>query len=489
MRFSLKKKTVILLVTITALLSSAIIIVSGNFFGDITDDLYKNRAKDMSNTVAAIVDVEAAGKLRDNVLSIYDKTEKKVLSDEWGSPEFNAYIAEFSEIEKTPEFGALREQMRSIQDVNDVDCVYLCCVDTERKYVVYLVDAAYEEVCPPGCIDVLYEENWGILDDPSVGLTPYTTKTEQYGWLVTAGAPVYGKDGSIICYACADVSMDSLKAEQREFMLALTALLAVLTILICIAGIMVVDHIIVRPINMLSTAAAGYSHNNQNGLDRIDIRTKDEIGSLYISLKQMTRDINKYIDNLISTTNELARARNKADRMDRLAHKDALTGVWSKLAYEKKVDELTEEIQRGNCRFGIAVADMNNLKKLNDTYGHEKGDLAIKKMCSIICDVFKRSPVYRYGGDEFVIVLKNKDLENVDALVQEFNDRIDATAGLPWEKVSAAIGYAVYDGDDTVNDVFRRADYSMYERKKDMKHLMKKKKKAAEKKERETKGK
>ncbi|MDO5703278.1 MAG: GGDEF domain-containing protein, partial [Lachnospiraceae bacterium] len=281
-----------------------------------------------------------------------------------------------------------------------------------------------------------------------------------------------------------DISMESIRAEQTNFVLSMSALIAVLTILICIVGIMIVDHIIIKPINMLSTAASGYSHHNQNGLDRININTKDEIESLYISLKQMTCDINMYIGDLMSTTNELALARTKADRMDRLAHKDALTGVWSKLAYERKVDELTDDLRSGQGTFGIAVVDMNNLKKLNDTYGHEKGDIAIKKMCSIICDVFGHSQVYRYGGDEFVVILKNRDIENADALVKEFNIRSEATTGRPWEKVSAAIGYAVYDGDDTVNDVFRRADSNMYERKKEMKHQLKKKKKAVEKKDR-----
>ena len=115
------------------------------------------------------------------------------------------------------------------------------------------------------------------------------------------------------------------------------------------------------------------------------------------------------------------------------------------------------------------MVDMNGLKQLNDTYGHEKGNEAIRRTCSLICDVFKHSPVYRFGGDEFVVVIRERDYDDIEELVKQFNTSAEATEGQPWEKVNAAIGYALYAGEDTVEDVFRRADHIMYEQKKEMK--------------------
>ena len=172
------------------------------------------------------------------------------------------------------------------------------------------------------------------------------------------------------------------------------------------------------------------------------------------------------------TSNELSQTRIKASQMDELAHRDALTGVGSKLAYNREVQALTAEMARGDARFGIVMIDLNWLKKLNDSYGHEKGDIAIRKICSMICSVFDENAVYRLGGDEFAVILRGDDCAGVEHLVAEFKTLVDASensGGEPWEAVSAAIGYALYDGDDTVNDVFRRADYSMYECKKSMK--------------------
>ena len=112
---------------------------------------------------------------------------------------------------------------------------------------------------------------------------------------------------------------------------------------------------------------------------------------------------------------------------------------------------------------------MNDLKRLNDTYGHEQGNVAIKKTCSLICDVFAHSPVYRFGGDEFVVVIKDRDYDSIEERITQFDEAAKAMKGEPWERVNAAIGYALYNGEDTVIDVFRRADHIMYERKKKMK--------------------
>ena len=108
---------------------------------------------------------------------------------------------------------------------------------------------------------------------------------------------------------------------------------------------------------------------------------------------------------------------------------------------------------------------------MNDLYGHDKGDQAIKNICSIICDVFQHSPVYRFGGDEFVVILKGRDYANAENLVRQFTLEQQSRSGMPWEKPKAAIGYAVYDDrkDTSVESVFQRADAIMYERKKEMK--------------------
>ena len=471
MKRSLRTKTVFLIVLIAFILSAVSTVVSTQVIRRYIDTTYQERAVDISETIAAVLDVEKTAALKNAVMSIFNATDEKVFSDAWGTPEFDAYIALYSHLEQSEEFTFLRRQLRSIQDVNDVDCVYLAAIDIPTESFIYLVDAAYEEECPPGCIDPLYEANKELLTDPSIGFLPYITNTDPYGWLITAGVPVYAADGEILCYAMVDVSMDYIRAQQTQFTLIYCLILVVLTIGISLLSIWAVNRTIIHPINLLSNAAAHYSAQQEDNsvLDQLPIRSKDEIQSLYSSLLKMVQNTRSYIDSLKETKQELTRTRIEADEMNELAHKDALTGVGSKLAFDQQAFELAEEMRQGTARYGIVMVDMNDLKRMNDTYGHERGNDAIRKTCSLICDVFVHSPVYRFGGDEFVVVVKGRDYDNIEELIQKFHEEVQASDGQPWEKINAAVGYALYSGEDTVDDVFRRADHLMYEQKKEMK--------------------
>ena len=271
------------------------------------------------------------------------------------------------------------------------------------------------------------------------------------------------EDHKVIGYAMVDISMDKIRAQQAGFIRVLTLTLAAMTIVISILAILAVNHSIIRPINMLSHAAASYSagKNDVSEIDSMKIRTRDEIESLYMSIRKMLHDITSYIDNLVATTNELSQTRNKADAMTELAHTDALTGVGSMLSYERKKEELSE----GDGRYGIVMADLNNLKTINDTDGHSKGDEAIRKVCAALCDAYKHSPVYRIGGDEFVVVVTGRDYDQIGERAEDFKRNMVQSGG----GISAAIGYALHEEGESVEDVFRRADSTMYENKKRMK--------------------
>ena len=83
--------------------------------------------------------------------------------------------------------------------------------------------------------------------------------------------------------------------------------------------------------------------------------------------------------------------------------------------------------------FAIVVLDVNDLKVINDTEGHEAEDKCICDACEIICRTFKRSPVYRIGGDEFVVISQNEDYERSDDLtgiIAKYNEEALKTGGL-----------------------------------------------------------
>ena len=154
-----------------------------------------------------------------------------------------------------------------------------------------------------------------------------------------------------------------------------------------------------------------------------------------------------------------------------LAYKDALTGVKSKLAYAEFESKKNSDIEnRRNLEFAVAVFDVNGLKEINDTLGHKRGDQFIMDACAIICEHFKHSPVFRIGGDEFVVLHERDDFDNRAELTESFNRKMEYPDDPEWPIV-IAMGITDYaDGQDkSLYDVFVRADQLMYERKKELK--------------------
>jgi diguanylate cyclase (GGDEF)-like protein len=152
----------------------------------------------------------------------------------------------------------------------------------------------------------------------------------------------------------------------------------------------------------------------------------------------------------------------------REANLDALTGVKNRHAYLETEERLNLQIaKRRAAGFAIVILDVNDLKKVNDTVGHKAGDQYLRDACRIICGIFKRSPVFRIGGDEFVSVIQGADYECIEELMGKMRDH-NAKA-LQTGGIVIACGMSKYDGDAGVALVFDRADQNMYENKVDLK--------------------
>ena len=159
-----------------------------------------------------------------------------------------------------------------------------------------------------------------------------------------------------------------------------------------------------------------------------------------------------------------------------LAYRDSLTGLRNTNSYWAWITDFDKEIESGEIVFGVLVFDINYLKETNDRYGHDVGNKLIVSAARIISDVFKRSPVFRIGGDEFLVILRNRDLDGLEELLKNFDDEcLNKSVDIDKESipVSIAKGFARYDSkkDASFIDVFNRADDAMYENKREIKGL------------------
>ncbi len=164
----------------------------------------------------------------------------------------------------------------------------------------------------------------------------------------------------------------------------------------------------------------------------------------------------------------------KLDEAIMRANKDPLTGVKNMTAYTETVGEITRKIaNKEELEFAIVMCDVNKLKVVNDTYGHDMGDKFIKNCCNLICSTYSHSPVYRIGGDEFAVILTGMDYTNRDELIDSLGEKLAKASKIDRiedGRAVMAVGMSVYKpySDVSVASVTKRADESMYNNKRIM---------------------
>ncbi|MCR5815297.1 MAG: diguanylate cyclase [Ruminococcus sp.] len=149
-----------------------------------------------------------------------------------------------------------------------------------------------------------------------------------------------------------------------------------------------------------------------------------------------------------------------------LAYTDPLTGVKNKHAYLEAIERINKGISDSTIKeFGVIVFDLNGLKVINDTLGHEEGDKYIRQGCSLICSRFCHSPVFRIGGDEFTVILEGSDYNERESLLAAFDELIELNQKTDAVVVSTGMDIYNKQTDGEFSDVFERADKKMYDRK------------------------
>ena len=209
---------------------------------------------------------------------------------------------------------------------------------------------------------------------------------------------------------------------------------------------------------------------NQNGLFTLSYRLKTDGEPRYVQLKAAMVEEKEGLRLIIGVNDIDAQVRQEEEYGRRLAQArieaniDALTGVKNRNAYKVYEERINAQIEMNSApEFAITILDVNDLKKVNDTEGHKAGDQYLRDACKIICTTFKRSPVFRVGGDEFCVLSQGDDYARIDELIEQMNaHNEEATEN---GGIVIALGMARYEKDEKVIPVYERADERMYKNK------------------------
>ena len=213
-------------------------------------------------------------------------------------------------------------------------------------------------------------------------------------------------------------------------------------------------HSMTQPIRALQKAAEELGHGNLEY--QVPVESNDEIG-------QLSRTFNRMVINL----QEITASR---DQVRHLANHDALTGLPNRLLLEDRLQQALVEGRREDEIVAVMFLDLDGFKGVNDTYGHEAGDVLLKQVAiRLLHCVRERDTVARLGGDEFVIVFINvKGVSNVEMIARKIVRSFERSFNISGFtlNVSTSIGVSLYPQHGASSEeLMQLADEAMYQAK------------------------
>lgn len=375
-------------------------------------------------------------------------------------------LASFTEVDvDSPEWNEIKKELSVFKNNTDIEYIYTVRQEGENKYV-FVVDP---DPVNPG---ELGEEvlKTAALINAGKGIAGVDTEAaeDEWGNFYSSYSPVFGSDGEVA--AIVGVDFDALWYEQqvREHMMP-----AVFIIIIFMAvGILIVV--------FFSQKMLGRLHMLNNRLSDLTVGVEDLIQELSLEVHVLDDSWQRAVetvkpeddgtgDEIEILNNRLQEMQNELKHYRSFAHAractDALTGVRNTTAYTEEQESLETKIEEGAAQFCVILFDINDLKKVNDNYGHVTGDEIIRGAANSIASVFGYADTFRIGGDEFLAIAEEMSEEAVREKLVKLDETIAAyNVGRNNAVLSISVGVAAFskETDTSFREVFIRADESMY---------------------------
>ncbi len=433
------------------------------------------------------------------VVVVYERFERRMISDYLRMAEGvtqlmeNAYDTELTEefIEKNFSMQEYKDTLQYYYTLkeNYPDIYYMYVYrfeEADQPIATVIIDLDEEYRDPPlqesiDWVGDIYEVDEPFASEIETMVTgsravSHAVNTQDGEYLFSYVRPVFDKDGNYNCSVCVDFSMADVHNQDISFLIRLMSILGILMVIILYLNIRFVTKKVTIPLDKMSNCISRFVYeteadrfNNVQRLESLDFRQNDEIGMLYSSFVNSMKESLYYMSNYNKARGEIEYKEKEIEKISSMTYRDALTNAFNKAACIDEENKINTEIASGEKDVAAIMVDINNLKYVNDTFGHEEGDSYIIGCFGIIKDIFKDNSIYRIGGDEFLIFLKGDVFAErhklFDRLNKVFADSFKKENVQPWEKYSASAGMASYQEGDKIADIVVRADKMMYENK------------------------
>lgn len=417
MKKSLKSKIIVLLAGFVIILNTASITMNYNNFVTANNQFSYSTATTVANTCSLILDVDKLSDYMENGQrdSVYYEMWNKLLD---------------------------------YKNTN-MDIVKLSVVWFDQAGCHYIFDtnltpegAFLGDSCPMDDLQKMRKD--ALVQGQQIDFIEYAGRMDVY-------RPILSSYNIPLGYVIVGISTENAEREQNLYLLKLIFIMILLSVVMTFAITFMLVHFVIRPINELSEAAANYVETwdvktKESSLSHLSITTGDEIEQLFVSVKKMESDILNISDSLsIATWN---------------SQHDSMTQLYNKRYLEEWIFQHDHD-----CEIGVIYFDVDNLKKMNDIYGHERGDKVIENTASFIR---KYQPAnafsVRVGGDEFLMIIRNETEQFVRKMTKEMKQDPEVHLSRPDDEVECriAIGYAHGTAVQSIQEIIEKADQNMY---------------------------
>lgn len=268
----------------------------------------------------------------------------------------------------------------------------------------------------------------------------------------------YGETEYLLSYVLLDKMMstyiESFSEMDKIFMILFLVFLPILWYF---------ASIIVKPILLLVEESKKVKNRDFNKIKTINSAV-NEVNLLSTSMKVMANSIYEYQSELVQKvemrTEELELINKK---LEILSITDKLTNTYNRIKLDDTIEEKMKEANEDNGTFSVIIIDIDFFKQVNDTYGHQVGDVTLVEFTKILKDNLNSENILgRWGGEEFIIVSSSKDLSSLIQLANNLREKIEEHDFPTIGTKTASFGVSIYRKHETSEELINRADEALY---------------------------
>lgn len=241
-----------------------------------------------------------------------------------------------------------------------------------------------------------------------------------------------------------------------------------LLILMLVLGMVIsylASFVFTRPIIKIRKALMGIAEKDFSY--KLDIKNNDELGDLGYLINDISKQIRDNFDEIEAQNELLDKDKTILEEMNKqlvdLSETDPLTKLYNRLKIDSVLDEEVKRVDLTDSSFSVIILDIDHFKSVNDNFGHLTGDKILIDIASILMNNSRRDDVIgRWGGEEFIIVLRGAKLQDAFNKAERFRKSIEENEFDEAKTITASFGVGEYRKDMQLNGFIKSVDDALY---------------------------